>query len=294
MAAPSPVPCSGGSSIFSGIPYLLFPNDSNQSPNPLTGNQDNNLRFWIHIGLVSLGLLIAIVSFFVKLWRPLPYGKHSTADGACNVPLRPTYMVVNIIPGFVFFTVSYFTGIQFASPMNIVLFIIFALHYLTRGIVTPIVSRYSENRLTVWIPVQMLLLNIFYHYINAEFIGSVNYCANYYYDPRFIIGAILFIVGVTINRISDTQMIFLRKTRKDPSYYIPKGFLFHLVSNPHYLGEGVQWLGWAVMTWSLAGLVWWLYTLSIFVPRSRHNHVWYKNQFMNYPARRKALIPFIY
>ena len=243
---------------------------------------------------MSFGFLIAIVSFFVQFWKPLPYGKHSDADGACNLPLRPTYIAINLIPGFVLFTVTYFTGLHFSSPINIVLFIIFVLHYLTRGIITPLLSRYSEKKLSIWVPAQIFLLNIFFHYINADFIGSVDYCAEYYYDPRFIIGAILFVVGFIINRISDTQVVFLRKSRRDPSYYIPKGFLFNLISSPHYFGEGLQWLGWAVMTWSLAGFVWWLYTESIFIPRSRHNHKWYKNQFINYPNRRKALVPFIY
>lgn len=93
---------------------------------------------------------------------------------------------------------------------------------------------------------------------------------------------------------SSLQVIFLRKSRRDRAYFLPRGFLFYLVSCPNYFGEGLQWLGWAMMTWSLAGLVWWLYTESIFIPRSGHNHRWYQSQFLNYPSHRKALIPLIY
>lgn len=292
--ASSSVPCNGGYSLFSAIPYLLFPNDSNQSPNPLTGNEDNLLRFWIHIGLVSFGLLIAIISLFAQIWKPLPYGKHSAANGTCNLPVRPAYMAMNIIPGFVIFTITFFTGLHFNSPINIALYIVFVIHFLSRGLITPLVSRYSENKVTIWVPVQILLLNTYFHYANAEFVGSVDYCRGYYYDPRFIFGAVFFVFGFIINRISDTQVIFLRKSRKDPSYFVPRGFLYHLVSSPHYFGEGLQWFGWAVMTWSLAGLVWWLYTESVFFPRAWHNRTWYRNQFLNYPNQRRALIPFIY
>ena len=52
--------------------------------------------------------------------------------------------------------------------------------------------------------------------------------------------------------------------------------------------------GWALETWSLAGLFWFLFSSATFVPRARHNHQWYKNQFPDYPADRKALIPFVY
>lgn len=292
--AVSPVPCNGDASLFSIIPYLLFPNDSNQSPNPLTGNEDNLLRFWIHISLVSFGLVMAIISLFAQIWKPLPYGKHSAANGACDLPVRPAYMAMNLIPGFVIFTITYFTGLHFNSPINIALCVIFVFHYITRGLVTPLVSRYSESKVSIWVPMQILLINTFFHYVNAEFVGSVDYCQGYQYDPRFVVGAILFVTGFIVNRISDAQVIFLRKSRKDPSYLIPEGFLYRLVSSPHYFGEGLQWFGWAVMTWSLAGLVWWLYTESVFFPRSRHNYIWYRNQFINYPSHRRALLPFIY
>lgn len=291
---PSPVPCTGDFSLFSVIPYLFFPNDSNQTPNPITGNEDNQLRFWIHIGLVSFGLIIAVVSFFAQFWRPLPYGKHSDASGVCTLPLRPAYMIMHIAPGFVVFTITYFTGLHFDSPLNITLYIAFVVHYLSRGLVTPLVSRYSDSKVSIWVPVQILFMNTFFHYVNAEFIGSADYCKGYFYDPRFIVGAILFVVGFAVNRISDVQVVFLRKSRKDTSYFIPRGFLYNAISCPNYFGEGLQWLGWAVMTWSLAGFVWWLYMESVFIPRARHNHHWYRNQFLNYPNHRRALVPFIY
>lgn len=294
MALTPIIPCRGDISLFHPVPYLLFPNDSTQSLNPLTGNEDNLLRFWIHVGLVSFGAILATVSFFLRMWKPLPYGRHSDENGAFTLPVRPAYMAMHLIPGVCVFTISYFTGLHFSSPLNITFYVIFLVHYLSRGIITPLAARYSEKKVSVWVPVQILLLNTYFHYINAEFIGSVDYCEDYFYDPRFIVGMVIFILGFIINRISDTQVIFLRKSRQDKSYLVPKGFLYNLISCPNYFGEGLEWFGWTVMTWSLAGLVWWLYTESIFIPRARHNHKWYHNQFLNYPSHRRALIPFIY
>ena len=56
---------------------------------------------------------------------------------------------------------------------------------------------------------------------------------------------------------------------------MPHGGLFAYVSCANYLGELVQWGGWALATWSYAGLLWWLFALSTFVPRARDTHAWY-------------------
>ena len=287
-------PCNGSISIFHFIPYSIFPNDSDQQPGLLTGNKDNPIRFWIHIGLVAFGLLIAIVSLIVNSCKPLPHGKLSDGDGSCVVPVRASFIVAHLIPGFVIFTVTYFTGLNFDSPVNIAMYAIFATHYLSRGILTPLASRYSQNKVSIWSPLVIFLTNTFFHYVNAEFIGSVEYCRAYYYDPRFIIGAVLFLIGFIINRVADTQLIFLRRSSKDMVYVIPKGALFNLISCPNYFAEGMQWLGWCILTWSLAGLVWWLFIESMLIPRARFNHKWYRIQFLAYPSHRKALIPFIF
>ena len=85
-------------------------------------------------------------------------------------------------------------------------------------------------------------------------------------------------------------MINLRKEKGD-GYHIPKGFLFNRVSNPNYLGEFIEWLGWAIMTWSWAGLVFFLWTVCNLFPRAISNHKWYKSKFEDYPQERKAIIP---
>ena len=62
-------------------------------------------------------------------------------------------------------------------------------------------------------------------------------------------------------------------------------------ANPNYLGEFIEWLGWAIMTWSWAGLVFFLWTVCNLFPRAISNHKWYQNKFTDYPKERKAVIP---
>lgn len=291
----SPVPCDGDNSWTSGIPYLLFPDDPNLDPSPITNTRDNRIRFWIHIGLVAFGFILAIVQFVGQLFQPIPYGRHARGNGRLPIPGRIARMVITLIPHVVFFVATYFlAGQRFREAPNIVFFCLYVVHFLERGIVTPLLSRYSHSKIRLWILLSFFLTGLLYSYINAEFIGSAEYCDNYLYDPRFIIGLVLFIVGFILNRAADYQLVWLRKSRTDTEYYVPKGPLYCLISCPNYFGEGLQWFGWAVMTWSLAGLVFWLASESIFIPRSRHNHKWLRNQFLDYPTIRKGLIPFLF
>ncbi|GIL55292.1 hypothetical protein Vafri_10855 [Volvox africanus] len=77
-------------------------------------------------------------------------------------------------------------------------------------------------------------------------------------------------------------------------YFIPHGGLYELVSCPNYLGELIEWAGYALAVWSWPALAWMLFGLSTFIPRSLTHQRWYREHFGNeYPAKRKALIPFI-
>ncbi|MEJ2006114.1 MAG: methyltransferase, partial [Cyclobacteriaceae bacterium] len=74
----------------------------------------------------------------------------------------------------------------------------------------------------------------------------------------------------------------------------PEGGLFRWVSCPHYFGEILEWSGWAVLTWSLPGFAFALFTFANLAPRAIAHHRWYKEKYENYPANRKALIPLIW
>ena len=88
-----------------------------------------------------------------------------------------------------------------------------------------------------------------------------------------------FICGRLINRYADLSLRKLRTNYSD-GYSIPHGCLFEVILCPNYFGAMLEWFGWALETWSLAGLFWFLFSSATFVPRARHNHQWYKNNFL--------------
>ena len=96
-----------------------------------------------------------------------------------------------------------------------------------------------------------------------------------------------------MNLNSDAILRNLRKPG-ETGYKIPRGGFFRFVSAPNYLGELIEWSGWALATWSLPGLAFLLWTAANLVPRAISNHKWYVSTFPDYPRERKAILPFIW
>ena len=64
---------------------------------------------------------------------------------------------------------------------------------------------------------------------------------------------------------------------------MPRGGFFRWVSCPNYLGEMLQWSGFALATWSLPGLSFALWTVANLLPRAVAHHRWYRREFADYP-----------
>jgi len=163
--------------------------------------------------------------------------------------------------------------------------------------------------------------------------SNPKYIIDWIKSPAFIIGVILFFIGFIINVWSDCKLQQCKKSKDDKDnnlnendvekppfnfysdskfnfsemfnnnmyfeknenkkYFLPTGGLYNYVSSPNYLGEIIEWFGWAVATWSLPGLLFALGAVGCIGVRAIHTHKWYEKNFENMPKHRKALIPFI-
>uniref|UniRef100_A0A3B3ZEJ6 3-oxo-5alpha-steroid 4-dehydrogenase (NADP(+)) n=1 Tax=Periophthalmus magnuspinnatus TaxID=409849 RepID=A0A3B3ZEJ6_9GOBI len=115
---------------------------------------------------------------------------------------------------------------------------------------------------------------------------------HYQIGLSFYQGLILFYIGMAINIHSDYILRNLRKPG-EVVYRIPKGGLFEYVSSANYLGEILEWFGYALSTWSLPTLSFALFSFCFIGPRAYYHHRFYQENFKDYPVLRKALIPFI-
>jgi protein-S-isoprenylcysteine O-methyltransferase Ste14 len=138
-----------------------------------------------------------------------------------------------------------------------------------------------------------IIFNFFNGFVNGYGVFvSIEYPMRWLLSWQFILGMVLFITGFIINKTADEKLRQLRSQNGD-DYVIPRGWLFEYISSPHYFGELLEWLGWAIMTWSVAGLAFFVFTFANLFPRAVSSHKWYRQHFNEYPQKRKAIIPFI-
>ncbi|PQM42166.1 steroid 5-alpha-reductase DET2 [Prunus yedoensis var. nudiflora] len=120
-----------------------------------------------------------------------------------------------------------------------------------------------------------------------------DYEADGWFWWRFCVGLAVFGYGMAVNIWSDRVLVGLKKEGK--GYKVPKGGCFELVSCPNYYGEIVEWLGWAVMTWSWAGLGFFPTRVPTWCPGHVRtiSGIW-RNLGRIIQRGRKAVIPFLY
>ena len=236
---------------------------------------------------------IALISFFFLFFKTAPYGRYIKPDLRNTIPSRLGWIVMEtptiyLMVFFIFFFLDNLLLVQWVFVG------VWLLHYLHRSLIWPIRARIKQKKMTLLVVILAFIFNTVNVSIQAIWIFKFgNYETNWLYSFPFITGLFIFLVGMYINIRSDNILFNLRKVN-GPGYHLPRGFLFNKVSSPNYLGEFIEWLGWAIMTWNLAGLIFFVWTVANLLPRAVSNHKWYKENFDNYPDDRKIIIPNFY
>ncbi len=196
----------------------------------------------------------------------------------------------------VFLFLLYFLIGQRKDIVPVLLLLVWQSHYFHRAFVYPFTLRRSHT-MPVSVVCLALIFNLINSYIQARWIYTLApataYSKEWLTDGRFLVGICLFYSGLLINKHADHILRYLRKPA-ETDYKIPEKGLFRFISCPNYLGEIIEWVGWAVALWSLPGIVFAFWTASNLIPRARAHHLWYKKNFADYPEDRKALIPFLF
>jgi protein-S-isoprenylcysteine O-methyltransferase Ste14 len=241
---------------------------------------------YVMLGLAAL--TVAALSFVTA-----PYGRHLRSGWGPTIPSRAGWVLMES-PAVLAFLAFYMLGRHRADPAPLALLALWQTHYVHRAFVFPFAMRADGKRMPVAIAAMAVAFNLLNAWINARWISDLgDYPAAWLVDPRFLCGSAMFFVGLSVNVWADRRLMALRRPGES-GYKIPRGGLHELVSSPNYLGEIIEWLGWAMATWSLAGLAFAVYTAANLGPRAVHHHAWYRRTFSDYPSRRKALVPFIF
>jgi protein-S-isoprenylcysteine O-methyltransferase Ste14 len=238
-------------------------------------------------------MTLAALIFITLLVIPAPYGRHLRRGWGPMLPATTGWTVMEST-SLITFVALFGIGGRFSDPAAWIFCSLWTAHYVHRSWIYPRRMRMRSKMM----PVSVVAMAVVFNSANAGmngyflFLRSPTYDVDWLLDPRFVVGLILFVVGATINLSADTHLRSLR-AEGDTGYFIPTRGLFRLVSCPNYLGEMIEWIGFAVLTWSLPGLAFAWWTIANLAPRAIKHHRCYQARFPDYPQQRRALIPFV-
>lgn len=247
----------------------------------------------LHHTLTLAWLGLAAVTFLVLQFISAPYGKHIRDGWGPTLPNHIGWAIMET-PPIVVFSLSFALG-SHKGPVDVAFLCAFLSHYVYRGWIYPFRLPTAGKRMPVIVCALAFTTNILISWLQSWWLFELGpaHTMVWAFDPRFLAGAALFVFGFWLNHDSDAILRRLRAPG-ETGYRIPHGGGFRFVSSPHYLGEIIEWTGWALATWCLPTTAFLAWTLANLVPRANETHRWYLDRFPDYPRERKRVFPGVY
>lgn len=251
----------------------------------------------IYDSVVGIMAVLAVIVFIALHRVTAGYGMMYTKRWGPTVGNRFGWILMES-PVFVAMMLFWLLSPRRGDVAPMVMTLLFLIHYFNRSFIFPFRLR-GKSRM----PLAIVLMGVVFNLINAYMIGGWlwyvsapdTYPVSWLYSPLFILGTIIFLGGMFVNRQSDSIIRNLRKPG-DTNHYIPYGGCYRYVTSANYLGEFIEWVGFAILTWSVAGAVFALWTFANLAPRARSLHKRYEKEFgEEYKSlNRRYILPFIY
>ena len=237
-------------------------------------------------------VVFAAIALVALAFVTAPYGRHDRPGWGPAISNRVGWVVMES-PAVVLFLALFVQGRHASETVPVVLAALWLFHYGYRTAVFPFMIRTAGKRIVLAIVGMGFVFNVLNAYVISRWISHLgSYDSDWPTEGRFLVGVVLFIVGFVIHFTSDRALIRLRGPG-ETGYRVPRGRLFDQVTCPNYLGEMIEWAGFAVATWSFPGLAFAIFTVANVGPRAFANRRWYRRTFPDFPADRKALVPYL-
>ena len=242
-------------------------------------------------------LVLGLICFFALYFIPAGYGKLIDKKWGFSFNNKTAWTLMEcptlIVMFYLLCTLDYEH-----KPVRVLLASFFILHYIQRTLIFPALLKGKSK-----MPILIVLMGMLFNTVNTLLIGlwifyfspAEMYSRAWLSDPRFIAGSVLFFAGMFINISSDSYIRSLRKNGSSKHYYPSRG-MYRYITSANYFGELVEWLGFAVLTWSSAGFLFVFWTACNLVPRSDTIYKKYAETFPDEVSRYKPkrIIPFLY
>ena len=245
------------------------------------------------IVMAALAAVVFVSLFFVDAG----YGKFYNKKWGPSINNRIGWVLMEAPVFFAMLLLWYFSDRRDDS-IRLVFLLIFEIHYFQRSFIFPFLINGKSK-----MPLAIIFSGVLFNTLNALMQGGWLFYVSPadYYGPdwlsgwKFMLGLAVFGIGMTINLHSDNIIRNLRKPG-DTAHYFPKGGMFNYVTSANYFGELLEWTGFAILTWSWAGLIFAWWTFANLGPRAARIYDRYKEEFPEeFESRKlKRIIPFIF
>lgn len=254
---------------------------------------DSELWTFLIYAMLALAIIVFISLYFVTAG----YGQFRTRQWGWSINNKVGWALMEAPVFLVMLAVWSTSGWSLHIP-ELILLGLFLIHYFQRSFVFPWLMK-GKSRM----PVSIMLMGIVFNVINGIMQGGGLY---WFPNPDFqegaayllrwnaILGILLFIAGLFVNWHSDHIIRHLRKPG-DTRHYLPQRGMYRFVTSANYLGELMEWTGYALAAATFVAWVFPIWTAANLVPRAHAIHKKYRAEFGDAAVgSRKRIIPFIY
>lgn len=254
-------------------------------------NQESfNYLIW---GMSILALIVFICLFYIDAG----YGQFQSRKWGWSINNKVAWTLMEAPVFFVMLWIWSSSGWSLHLP-ELVLLLLFLLHYFQRSFIFPWLIKGKSK-----MPLAIMCMGITFNILNGVMQGGGLYWfpnpdfqegAAYLLRCNTIIGILLFMSGLIINWHSDYVIRHLRKPG-DNKHYLPQKGMYKYVTSANYLGEIMEWTGFAIAASTPVAWVFPLWTAANLVPRAHSIHKRYRKEFGDEAfGSKKRIIPFIY
>lgn len=244
-------------------------------------------------GMTAMAIVVFVSLYFVKAG----YGQFRTKQWGWSINNKVAWMLMEAPVFFVMLYVWAQADAKWHVP-EFILFLLFELHYFQRSFVFPWLMKGHSK-----MPIAIMLMGVTFNVINGLMQGGGLYWfpnpdfsegASYLLRWNAILGIAFFVAGWVINLHSDHVIRHLRQPG-DTNHYLPQGGMYRYVTSANYLGELMEWVGFALAAATPVAWVFPLWTAANLVPRAHAIHIKYRQEFGDEAVgQRKRIIPFVY
>ncbi|KAG9355726.1 hypothetical protein JZ751_000564 [Albula glossodonta] len=239
-------------------------------------------------------IFMAGTTFLTLLFENVPYGRYASSKYGFPVNVKFAWFVQEL-PAFLVpvYLVLGTSALKLSQMCNRFIVAMYFCHYAHRSLIYPFLIRGGKP--TPFVSFALAFVFCIYNgYLQIRYLSHfAEYPADWITHPCFIAGFMLWLVGFLVNVYSDHILRNLRKPG-ETGYKIPVGGMFEYVSGANFLGEIVEWSGFALAAHSIHSTAFAIFTFVVLSSRAVAHHRWYLEKFEDYPKSRKALIPFVY